>query len=185
MLETAWIDVIFLFLIGYAAYVGRKCGVLVETIKLIFVISATILATHYYSWLGSFLDEFLDFPGDENHMIAFFGISCIVMFMAFLAKDGWVLILNFHLSERVKKVGGFCLGLLNGLLIVGLLFYGILIPASDSKRQYLMKSNLGKLWSTISITMYQRSYQMLIGRLFNEEVNAAAIDPRQWSIEEK
>ena len=141
-----WVDVIVLVVLLRGAYVGRRDGLSVELVKLGTVFITYYCAIKYYVRLAVWISHHSRLPMEWATVIAFLSIAVesLVVVWIFFRLLGKVVTLQFE--SRISTGGGTVVGLVRGLLLSSLLFFGLFfIPDPFVRKQIYANAWWGRI----------------------------------------
>lgn len=169
------VDIFVAIILATVIYMGRRAGLIAETIKLAGTFCTIFVSLHYYKRFADVLR--VQFFGKEASTEFFaFSLLAIGTFLVFvLISRGWVLILKIKPYEWIDKWGSLGLSLIRGYWLCGLVFFVLLLAEHDYATPRARQAVSGLMFRTAATDLYKTSYAQFVENVFpgeriNEEV---------------
>jgi len=163
------VDVFMAVVIATIICIGRRGGIISESIKLLGIFCTIFIALHYYIRLADYLkDQFIG-PDAATEFFAF-SLLAILAFVAFIfISHGWVLILKIKIPAAVNRWGGLALSLARSYFTCGLLFFMLLLAQHEYATTRAQQSVSRVIFRSVAADLYKAAYATLIEDFFPEE----------------
>lgn len=169
------VDVFVAIVLATVIYVGRRGGLIAETVRLAGTFCTIFVSFHYYKKFADVLR--VQFFGKEASTEFFaFSLLAVGTFLVFvLVSRGWVLILRIKPYEWIDKWGSLVLSLIRGYWLCGLVFVVLLLADHDYATPRARQAVSGLMFRAAATDLYKASYSRFIENIFpgekiNEEV---------------
>ena len=171
--QLNFLDIVILILLFRICYVAVKTGLAIELFKLLGVLFAIYIASHYYTSLSDIVQsryippktvplEFVDFIT--------FVILALVCYLGFvLLRSTFYRFMKMEAAPKLNKYGGLILGLARGYFTIGLLVYVLMISSVSYFSSSVKHSYLGSRASSISAETYNWIWESIFSKFSPQE----------------
>jgi uncharacterized membrane protein required for colicin V production len=167
-----FLDIVVLIILFRICYIAIKTGLAIELFKLLGVIFAVYIASHYYTALSDIIRrryipsniplEFLDF--------VIFIILGIVSYLGFvLLRSTFYRFMKMEAAPKLNRYGGLILGVARAYFTIGLLVYILLISSVSYLSTAVKYSYLGSRFSSVSAQTYNWIWENIFSKFSPQE----------------
>jgi len=172
-----YIDIVILIILFRICYVAVKTGLAIEFFKLLGVVFAIYVASHYYTSLSDLIRHQM-----PKTMPLEFADFIIFIFLAIAGYSAFVLLritfyrfMKMEAAPKLNKYGGFILGLARGYFTVGLLIYVLMISSINYMSSSVKHSYLGSRASSISAQTYNWIWVSIFSKFSPQEKSNSVV----------
>jgi len=167
-----FLDIVILIILFRICYVAVKTGLAVEFFKLLGIISAIYIASHYYTYISDVIRrwyasqaiplEFVDFV-----IFIILAISGYLVFV--LLRSTFYRFMKMEAAPELNKYGGLLLGLFRGYFTIGLIIYALMISSVSYLSGSVKHSYLGSRFSSVSAQTYNWIWNSIFSKFSPQE----------------
>jgi len=151
-------------------YIGLKWGIGIEIFKLLNLLVCSFVALHFYSILGAFINSKITALPIEPAKIFSYCILCIVITLIFrILREGFFAMMRVESITTANKISGFVLGTVRGIMISGLIVFGLCISTIHYLELSAKTSYLGSKIVHIPTKIYEGTFWGLIHKLSSDQ----------------
>lgn len=185
-----WVDILAIIILFRICYISLKLGLKAEFFKLLGTVVAIYLSLHYYTTFSDLLVgrapftkeriplEFMDFLS--------FASLAVLGYLVFVSLR--VLFYRFLKMETVEELnlwGGFILGIVRGLLLIGLIIFMFGISSINYLKNSVINSYSGSYLFKIAPATYELLWKGLASKFMeNEKFNQTIIEVQRDFVAE-
>lgn len=126
--EFNWLDLIAIAVILRMCYIGIKRGFVVEAFKAFNIVICSFVALHFYYGFGELLHSIIKpFPVDSASIFCYVFLLCLITLIFRVLREGFFIFFKSEAIGTLSKIGGSIIGVLRGVVICGLISYGLMI----------------------------------------------------------
>ncbi|MDD5505285.1 MAG: CvpA family protein [Candidatus Omnitrophica bacterium] len=172
VLQFNFLDILILIILFRICYVALKTGLAIEFFKLLGVLSAIYIASHYYTFLSDIVQrwyvsqaipiEFVDF-------IIFIILAVAVYLIFVLLRGAFYRFMKMEAAPELNKYGGLLLGLARGYFTIGLIIYVLMISSVSYLSNSVRHSYLGSRFTSVSAQAYNWSWSSIFSKFSPQE----------------
>ena len=167
------IDILAIGIIVRGIITGRSTLFISELVKILGVVLAICISIHYYDRLGRFLSEYMFVPESIADFLAYSGISFVIIFLFFLIKDGWSLIIHIQESPKFNYWGGLAVSMMKSYLLCGVMLIAFLLVSTPFFKSSAEKSLSLRLFRKLPAAIYKVFYGGIVVKLLPKEPSNA------------
>jgi len=174
-----WIDILLLICILRMGYVGLKRGLFIEIFKILNVLVCCFVTFHFYSSVGQLINSKLPpLPLDAAKIFSYTALCIIITLIFSIIREAIVVILRIETPTNIIKFLGAVLGVLRGVIISGLIIFGLYISTIHYLEMSARVSFLGQKVVMVPTKIYESIFRGFIYNLsqqqaFNNDVSKA------------
>jgi uncharacterized membrane protein required for colicin V production len=178
------VDVFVAIILATVIYIGRRGGLVAETINLAGNFCTIFVSFHYYTRFADVL-RVQFFGKDASTEFLAFNLLAVGTFLVFvLVSRGWILILRIKPYQWIDKWGSLVLSLIRGYWLCGLLFVVLLLAEHDYATPRARQAISGLMFRSAATDLYKASYSRCIESIFlgekiNEEIFKLVAEPEK------
>ncbi|MDD5561442.1 MAG: CvpA family protein [Candidatus Omnitrophica bacterium] len=167
-----FLDVIILIILFRICYVAVKTGLVIELFKLLGILSAIFISSHYYTTL-SHAFQLRYFP--EKMPLGFidfitFIILAVAGYMVFvLLRSTFYRFMKMEAVPNLNKYGGLILGLVRGYFTIGLLIFVLIVSNVGYFGSSVRHSCLGSRAVSVSAQTYSWIWEGVFSKFFPQQ----------------
>jgi uncharacterized membrane protein required for colicin V production len=167
-----FLDILILILLFRICYIAVKTGLVIELFKLLGVIFAIYVASHYYAPISDVIRkrylhqavplEFIDF-------LVFVLLALLVYLCFVLLRITFYRFMKMEATPKLSKYGGFVLGIVRGYFSIGLMIYLLMISSVSYLSSSVRHSYLGSKFSSVSAHTYNWMWNSVFSKISPQE----------------
>lgn len=173
-----FLDIVILIILFRICYIALKDGLAMELFKLLGVLSAIYLSSHFYTFFSQVI-KFRYIP--ESIPLEFVGFVTFIL----LAAAGFIALallrglfcrfMKMEAAPKLNKYGGLVLGLARGYFTIGLLIYVLMITNVGYLNSSIKHSYLGSRAVSISSQTYNWIWESVFSKFFPQEKSNSVV----------
>lgn len=174
-----FLDIVILIILFRICYIAVKTGLAIEFFKLLGVLFAIYIASHYYTSLSDVIQrryipqslplEFVDF--------VIFIILASAGYLGFvLLRSTFYRFMKMEAVPKLNKYGGLILGLARGYFTIGLLTYVLMISSVSYLSNSVKHSYLGSRVSSVSAQTYNWIWESIFSKFSPQEKSNSIVN---------
>jgi len=172
-----YLDIIILIILFRICYIAVKAGIAIEFFKLLGVIFAIYIASHYYTSLSDLIRH--QMPKTLPLEFADFIIFIFLVIAAYLAfvllRITFYRFMKMEAAPKLNKYGGLILGLARGYFTIGLIIYVLIISSVTYLSSSVKHSYLGSRASSISAQTYNWMWGSIFSKFSPQEKSNSVV----------
>ncbi len=171
-----YLDIIILIILFRICYIAVKSGIVAESFKLLGVISAIYIASHYYTLLSDvILKGYMSkiMPLEFADFIVYILLAGAAYFLFILLRSTFCRFIKTEAAPNFNKYGGIVVGLIRAYFTVGLVIYVLMISSVSYISGSVKHSYLGSKFSSVA----PNTYGWLWGAVFSKFSPQEKINP--------
>ncbi|MDD5408984.1 MAG: CvpA family protein [Candidatus Omnitrophica bacterium] len=167
-----FLDIIILIILFRICYIALKDGLAMELFKLLGVLSAIYISSHFYISLSRIIKlryvpdnislEFVNF-------VIFVLLACAGYIALALLRVTFCRFMKMEAAPKLNKYGGLILGLARGYFTVGLLIYVLMITNVSYLNSSIKHSALASRCVSVSSQTYNWIWESIFSKFFPQE----------------
>ena len=168
--EFNWVDLIAISVLLRMCYIGLKRGFGVEVFKTLNVLFCSFVVLHFYYAFGELFHSIIKpFPVDSASVFSYILLLCIITLIFRFLRDGFFIFFKSETIGKPSKIAGCITGVLRGIIINGLIAYGLLISNNHYLDLSTRTSVLDSKFVKVPIKIYESSLQEIAVRIFPDQ----------------
>ncbi len=170
--QMNYLDLIILIVLFRICYVAIKSGVIAEAFKLLGIVAAIFISSHYYTSISDILRRHYasdTMPLEFADFIVFILLSVFVYLVFSLLRGALQHFIKMEALPNVNRYGGLILGIFRWYFTVGLLIYILMISSVSYMIGSVKHSYLGDRFSVVSANTYQILWNGVFSKFSSRE----------------
>ena len=142
----------------------------IELFKVINLIFCTFIALHFYLVLGEFLNSKITAFRLEAAAIFSYVLLIFIITMLFrILREGFFILVKSETANTISKSLGLILGFTRGLLISGLILFGLLISTIHYLEMSSRSSFFGPKILKMPAKIYENLFYGVVSKIFPDQ----------------
>lgn len=165
-----WIDILIIICCLRMCYIGLKRGFGIELFKVINLIFCTFFALHFYLILGEFINNKISaLPLEAASIFSYILLIFIITILFRILREGFFILVKSETTNTISKSLGLFIGFIRGLLISGLILFGLLISTMHYLEMSSSVSFFGPRLLKIPVQIYENLFYGVVSKIFPEQ----------------
>lgn len=165
-----WIDILIIICSLRMCYVGLKRGFGIELFKVINLLFCIFISLHFYLALAEFLNNKLSvLPLDAAATFSYALLLFIITMLLRILREGFFVLVKSETLNSISKLLGLLLGFIRGVLISGLIIFGLLISTVHYFDLSARTSFFGPKTVKLPIKIYESIFYGAVAKIFPEQ----------------
>lgn len=165
-----WIDILIIICVLRMCFIGLKRGLGTEIFKFINICFCTFVAFHFYYSLGEFISSKLPALPLEAALIFNYAVLIFIITIIFrMLREGFFVFIKTETVSAVSKYSGLIVGFIRGILISGLIIFGLLISTVHYFELSARTSFLGPRILQFQIKTYEAIFNGIVAKIFPDQ----------------
>lgn len=167
-----WVLILMILMVTRICYVGIKNGLPAEFFKLLGVLCATYLASHYFTVISDFISERFNtsvLPLDFLDFLIFVLIVLATHLIFLVLREAFARFIKMEAVPKINKIGGFILSLARGLLWAGLISFMLVISTVGYLKQSVKNSFSGSRLFKVTPITYSWLWNNVMSKFMTQE----------------
>ena len=166
-----WIDILIIICILRLSYIGLKRGLAIEAFKFVNLIFCSFAALHFYTILARLINSKLTALPIEAAKILSYSLLCFIITIIFrIIREGFFAMMTVESITSVSKICGFILGAVRGVIISGLIIFGLCISTIHYVELSAKSSYLGSKFVHVPAKIYEATFWGFVQKVSSEQV---------------
>ena len=167
-----WLDIVLLILLFRICYVSLIDGIISEFFKILGVITAIYVASHYYTSLSDVIVKQFNVKGlplQLTDFIVFLFLAAISYSLFALLRQALGRVIKMEAISRLNRWGGLLLGVFRAIVLTGLITFILYISTISYLKISVDKSYLGKRFLNVAPATYTWIWENLMSKFMVSE----------------
>jgi len=175
-----YLDILILIILFRICYIAVKTGLVIESFKLLGVLFAIYIASHYYTALSDIVQsryippktiplEFVDF-------ITFIILALLGYLTFVLLRSAFYRFIKMEAVPKLNKYGGLILGLARVYFTIGLFIYVLMISSVSYLSNSVKYSYLGSRVTSVSPQTYNWIWESIFSKFSPHEKSNSIVN---------
>jgi uncharacterized membrane protein required for colicin V production len=181
--QVNWVDIFAIIFFFRICYISIEKGFLAEIFKFLGTILAIYLSLHYYTLLGTFLQERMNIkfiPLEFLDFLCFIILTLIGYSSLVVLRQAFSRLLKMEAVPYLARWGGLCLGIARGILLTGLIAFMLFISSITYLKESAANSYLGKRLIHIAPATYSGIWDGVMSKLVpGEKFNKTILEVQE------
>lgn len=185
-----WIDILIIVILLRMGYIGIKKGFGIEAFKTLNLFFCSFVALHFYIILGEFIHSKIPvFPIGPASIFCYVLLIFIITIIFRILREGFFVFFKIETISGASKFFGLLLGFFRGLLISGLIMFGLLSSENHYIELSARTSAIGSKVVVWPVKIYESMFYAVANKIFpsqgfNQEViNVLTEEPKEKNKE--
>ncbi len=174
-----FLDIIILIILFRICYIAVKTGLAIEFFKLLGVLFAIYIASHYYTYLSDIVQRWYISKAMPVEFVDFliFVILAGAVYLCFVfLRSTFYRFMKMEAAPNLNRYGGLVLGLARGYFSIGLLIYVLMISSVSYLSSSVKHSYLGSRFSSVSAQTYNWIWNSIFSKFSPQEKSNAVVN---------
>lgn len=183
-----FLDIVILIILFRICYIALKDGLAMELFKLLGVLSAIYISSHFYTSFSRivklrYVPEAIS-PEFVNFVI-FILLACVGYTALAFLRVAFCRFMKMEAAPKLNKYGGLLLGLARGYFTIGLLIYVLMISNVSYLVGSVKHSSLGSRGISISSQTYNWIWESVFSKFFPQEKSNSVVRETSNNLAQK
>lgn len=122
-----WVDLLVTLLVLRTAHLGWRVGLTQESVRVVGMVAAAVVAIHWYGTLGEAIAYYVNLPQGLLSVLAYAALAFGAVIVTGVARFAVERVVKFKFATAWERPGGLVLGLIRGTIMASLILAGGLL----------------------------------------------------------
>ncbi|MDP8260043.1 MAG: CvpA family protein [Candidatus Gygaella obscura] len=172
-----WVDICIVVLFVRLIFIGAKTGFPTELLKLIGLVSGSIISFHYYVSFGAWVNAKVNMPKAPVEFVSYIVILVVSLFSFVLIRNLILRLVHIEAVSTVNRWGGLLLSILRAVFLCSAIIIGMLIIDNDYLKRSIDTSFFSNKIAMSGPNTYRFTWNIVLSKFSSsKELNKQLFD---------